>query len=105
MTISEIYSLSLHDALPIWAPFFLNNLPLEILFAALVGLLIISAFFSGSETALMSLNRYRLRHLTKKGHRSAHKVTELLRRPDRLLGLVLIRSEERRVGRECSPRK
>src|SRR5690625_5810383 len=38
----------------------------------------------------MSLNRYRLRHLTKKGHRSAHKVTELLRRPDRLLGLVLI---------------
>src|SRR5690625_7173652 len=77
MTISEIYSLSLHDALPIWAPFFLNNLPLEILFAALVGLLIISAFFSGSETALMSLNRYRLRHLTKKGHRSAHKVTEL----------------------------
>lgn len=68
----------------------MNNLPLEILFAALVGLLVMSAFFSGSETALMSLNRYRLRHLTKKGHRSAHKVTELLRRPDRLLGLVLI---------------
>src|SRR5690625_740199 len=38
----------------------------------------------------MSLNRYRLRHLTKKGHRSAHKVTELLRRSDWLLGLVLI---------------
>lgn len=39
---------------------------------------------------MMSINRYRLRHLTKKGHRSARKVTELLRRPDRLLGLVLI---------------
>lgn len=39
---------------------------------------------------MMSINRYRLRHLTKKGHRSAHKVTELLRRPDRLLGLILI---------------
>lgn len=39
---------------------------------------------------MMSINRYRLRHLTKKGHRSARKVTELLQRPDRFLGLVLI---------------
>lgn len=39
---------------------------------------------------MMSLNRYRLRHLAKKGHRGALRVTELLHRPDRLLGLILI---------------
>lgn len=68
----------------------MNDAPLEILFAALVGLLVLSAFFSSSETGMMSLNRYRLRHLAKKGHRSALRVTELLARPDRLLGLILI---------------
>lgn len=72
------------------APVYLNNVPLEILFVALFALLILSAFFSSSETGMMSINRYRLRHLTKKGHRSAQNVTELLERPDRLLGLILI---------------
>ncbi|MDQ2075683.1 HlyC/CorC family transporter [Marinimicrobium sp. ABcell2] len=72
------------------APFSLNDAPLEILFAALVGLLALSAFFSSSETGMMSINRYRLRHLTKKGHRGARRVTDLLQRPDRLLGLILI---------------
>jgi Mg2+/Co2+ transporter CorB len=53
-------------------------------------LLFLSAFFSGTETALMSLNRYRLRHQAKAGHRAA-KVTEaLLKRPDRLIGLILL---------------
>ena len=49
-----------------------------------------SGFFSGSETGMMSLNRYRLRHLARKGHRSAKRVKQLLNRPDRLLGIILI---------------
>jgi len=60
------------------------------LFGLLVSLILLSAFFSGTETALMSLNRYRLRHLAKSGHRAA-KITEaLLKRPDRLIGLILL---------------
>lgn len=53
-------------------------------------LLLLSAFFSGSETALMTLNRYRLQHLVKQKHRGAIKAHELLKRPDRLIGLILL---------------
>ena len=53
-------------------------------------LLILSAFFSGSETALMALNRYRLRHLANKGNRGAHLAQTLLEKPDRLIGLILL---------------
>jgi Mg2+/Co2+ transporter CorB len=60
------------------------------LFGILAAMLILSAFFSGSETALMSLNRYRLRHLVKLKHSGAIKATKLLQRPDRLLGLILL---------------
>jgi Mg2+/Co2+ transporter CorB len=63
---------------------------LSILFGILAALLIISAFFSGSETALMTLNRYRLQHLVKKNHKGAIKAHQLLKRPDRLLGLILL---------------
>lgn len=56
----------------------------------LAGLLVLSGFFSGSETALMSLNRYRLRHLAKSGHRGALLAQRLLDRPDRLIGLILL---------------
>lgn len=56
---------------------------------ALVILLILSAFFSGSETGLMTLNRYRLRTRAKSGHRGARLVESLLEKPDRLLGLIL----------------
>jgi Mg2+/Co2+ transporter CorB len=52
-------------------------------------LFLLSAFFSGSETAMMSLNRYRIRHSARKGDRSAKQIIELLKRPDRLLGVVL----------------
>ena len=58
---------------------------------SLVGLLILlSAFFSGSETALMSLNRYQLRHKARKGHRAAILAEKLLARPERLIGLILL---------------
>ncbi|RTR34668.1 HlyC/CorC family transporter [Shewanella atlantica] len=56
----------------------------------LVVLLIISAYFSGSETAMMSLNRYRLKHLASKGHKGANRAINMLERPDRLIGLILI---------------
>ncbi|UCB30152.1 hypothetical protein J9874_00664 [Duffyella gerundensis] len=50
----------------------------------------VSAYFSGSETGMMTLNRYKLRHQAKSGHRAARRVEKLLRRPDRLISLVLI---------------
>ncbi|CZF83832.1 Magnesium and cobalt efflux protein CorC [Grimontia celer] len=56
----------------------------------LVLLIFISAYFSGSETGMMALNRYRLRHLSKQGHKGAKRVEKLLERPDRLIGLILI---------------
>src|SRR5260370_3278364 len=65
---------------------------LELLFGALAGLLILAAFFAGSETALMSLNRYRLRHRANEGHRGARLTEKLLAHPDRLIGLILLLS-------------
>ncbi len=53
-------------------------------------LLLLSAFFSGSETALMSLNRYQLRHKAREGHRGAGLAERLLKRPDRVIGLILL---------------
>ena len=68
----------------------MNDLPLGALAGALVFLLALSAFFSGSETALMTLNRYRLRHLAAAGHPGARLAERLLRKPDRLIGLILL---------------
>jgi Mg2+/Co2+ transporter CorB len=67
-----------------------DDVPLAALFGVLVVLLLLSAFFSGSETALMSLNRYQLRHKSRAGHRGARLAELLLRRPDRLIGLILL---------------
>ncbi|KFZ28871.1 hypothetical protein IDAT_06625 [Pseudidiomarina atlantica] len=53
-------------------------------------LLLLSAYFSGSETGMMSINRYRLRHLAQQNHAGAKRVQYLLDRPDRLIGLILI---------------
>ncbi len=65
-------------------------MPLSMLFGMLAVMLILSAFFSGSETSLMTLNRYRLKHLVKLKHKGAIKAQVLLQRPDRLLGLILL---------------
>ena len=67
-----------------------DDVPLAGLAGLLVLLLALSAFFSGSETALMSLNRYQLRHKARLGHRGARLAENLLRRPDRLIGLILL---------------
>jgi Mg2+/Co2+ transporter CorB len=68
----------------------LDDTPLSLLFAALLFLILLSAFFSGSETGLMTLNRYRLRHLAEKQHPGAMRAQKLLQRQDRLIGLILL---------------
>lgn len=67
----------------------MSEVPLSVLFGALIALIAVSAFFSGSETGMMALNRYRLRHLAKGHHVGARRAAELLERPDRLIGLIL----------------
>jgi Mg2+/Co2+ transporter CorB len=67
-----------------------DDVSLAGLLGLLVVLLLLSAFFSGSETALMSLNRYQLRHKAREGHRGAKLAEQLLQRPDRLIGLILL---------------
>ncbi len=69
---------------------FLNSIPSEAIFFILLLLIIFSGFFSGSETGLMSLNRFKLKHLTKKGHKGAKRASKLLERPDRLIGVILL---------------
>jgi Mg2+/Co2+ transporter CorB len=68
----------------------LDDISLPVLFAMLGLLLLLSAFFSGSETGLMTLNRYRLRHMAKAGHPGARLAERLLARPDRLIGTILV---------------
>jgi len=67
-----------------------DDIPLAGLVTILVVLLLLSAFFSGSETALMSVNRYQLRHKARNGHPGAKLAEKLLERPDRLIGLILL---------------
>ena len=68
----------------------MNDLPLYVHFGLLALLLVASGFFSSSETALMTLNRYRLRTLAESGHRGARLAERLLQRPDRLIGVILL---------------
>ncbi len=56
----------------------------------LVFLIALSAFFSGSETGVMAVNRYRLQHAARKGNPAAIMLVRLLKRPDRLLGVIII---------------
>ena len=67
-----------------------DDVPLGLLFGLLIVLLFLSAFFSSTETALMRLNRYRLRHRAKSGLRTARLTESLLEHPDRLIGLILL---------------
>ena len=68
----------------------MSDVSLGVLGSALIVLIIVSAFFSGSETGMMALNRYRLRHLAKTRHRGARLSARLLEQPDRLIGLILL---------------
>ncbi len=68
----------------------MNEIPTGALLGVLLVLIALSGFFSGSETGLMTLNRYRLRHRAREGHRAARRTQALLERPDRLIGLILL---------------
>ncbi|EZQ18839.1 HlyC/CorC family transporter [Pseudomonas sp. G11-1] len=68
----------------------MNDTNIGALLLILAVLIVLSAFFSSSETGMMSLNRYRLKHVSKKGNRSAQRAEKLLSRPDRLLGTILV---------------
>ncbi|PSJ22880.1 magnesium/cobalt efflux protein [Halomonas sp. ND22Bw] len=67
-----------------------DDFPLGLLFGLLLLLICLSAFFSSSETGMMSINRYRLSHRANEGERRAQRVMRLLGRPDRLIGVILI---------------
>ena len=67
-----------------------DDVPLASLLGLLALLLLLSACFSGSETALMSLNRYQLRHKAREGHRGARLAEKLLKNPGRVIGLILL---------------
>lgn len=66
------------------------DIPVGLFSVLLVILIALSAFFSSSETAIVALNRYRLRHLAEEGHRGAALAQQLLERPERLLGTILL---------------
>ena len=68
----------------------MTTLSIDTLFIVLIILLMLSAFFSGSETALMSINRYKLKHRVKKNEVAALRVEYLLNNPDKTLGLILL---------------
>lgn len=68
----------------------MNETSLTALFITLAGLILLSAFFSSSETGMMSLNRYRLKHMAQTGHKGAKRVHRLLQRTDQLIGIILI---------------
>ncbi len=68
----------------------MQHISTETLFIILAVLIVLSGLFSGSETALMALNKYRLKHLAKEGHKGAQIALKLLKRPDRLIGIILI---------------
>ncbi len=68
----------------------LDHVRLGMLAGVLLFLIFLSGFFSAAEISLMTVNRYRLRHLAESGHRGARLARRLLRRPDRVLGVVLL---------------
>ena len=68
----------------------MDDIALGSLYTVLLILILLSGFFSSSETGLMAINKYRLRHLANKGHRGAKLAQKLLRTPDRLIGLILL---------------
>lgn len=68
----------------------MSDIPLSLLASLLIFLILCSAFFSASETSMMAINRYRLRHLVAKKYPAAQRVSQLLESPDRLIGVILL---------------
>lgn len=70
----------------------MSEIPTSALIGALIFLVLFSAFFSAAEIAMISMDRHRLRHQAKTGHRGARLAERLLQRPDRLIGVILLGS-------------
>ena len=68
----------------------MNNISTEILIIILIILFLLSAFFSGSETALMSINKYKMRHQAKLNNKGAKAAKKLLENPDKIIGVILL---------------
>ena len=68
----------------------IENPSLIYLLTTLFGLLVLSGFFSGSETGMMASNKVKLKNLSKKSHKGAKRALELLKRPDQLLSTILV---------------
>ena len=68
----------------------MDNISTEILIIILVVLFLLSAFFSGSETALMSVNKYKMRHQAKLNNKGAKAAKKLLENPDKIIGVILL---------------
>ncbi|WP_039860963.1 HlyC/CorC family transporter [Photobacterium sp. SKA34] len=68
----------------------MDEISTGVLFSLLILMIVLSAYFSSSETGMMALNRYKLRHMANQGHKGAKRVEKLLSRTDRLIGLILI---------------
>ncbi len=68
----------------------MDEISTSTLFIILGVLVFCSAYFSATETGMMSVNPYRLKHLSNENHAGAKRVTELLGRRDRLIGLILV---------------
>lgn len=68
----------------------MDDLHISYLLVLLFFLIICSAFFSSSETGILSLNRYKLRHMSREGNKNALRAQRLLSKPDRLLGTILV---------------
>lgn len=68
----------------------MEHIPLSLLIVALLAMVFLSGFFGASETAMMTLNRYRLRHLARAKHPAAVRAQRLLERPDQLIGLLML---------------
>ena len=68
----------------------MNNISTEILILILIILFLLSAFFSGSETALMSINKYKMRHQAKLNNKGAKAAKKLLENPDKIIGVILL---------------
>lgn len=76
----------------------LQAISTTMLIVILIIMLVLSAYFSASETSIMTLNRYRLRHLAKQGHRAARRAEQLLQYPDQFISLVLIGNNLVNIG-------
>tara|TARA_B100000767_G_scaffold253981_1_gene259000 strand:+ start:3279 stop:4535 length:1257 start_codon:yes stop_codon:yes gene_type:complete len=68
----------------------MHSISTEILIIVLVILFLLSAFFSGSETALMSINKYKMRHQAKLNNKGAKAAKKLLENPDKVIGVILL---------------